>query len=69
MYPGPKKYKLIQVANLLDSLDSSLYLCRRKDRSFEVLKFEPNVIYIYKALFRQSVSLYGVLFCDDTQTD
>ena len=37
MYPGPKKYKLLQVANLFDSLYSSLYLCRRKDRSFDCL--------------------------------
>ena len=26
-------------------------------------------IYIYKALFRKVSRLYGVLFCDDTQTD
>ena len=26
-------------------------------------------MYIYKVLFRQVLRRYGVLFCDDTQTD
>ena len=57
MYPGPKKYKLLQVAKLLDSLDSSLYLCRRKDRSFEVLKKRRHTRVRFRMLNEMSSSI------------